>query len=173
MTPAEIIKYALENLEGSVYALLSGYPASCFARVKPDGLDLPPPFRELQTAPFELPWNLFSDIRIFSESGEVHAWRSGLDWASRTRQAGEGETLRVRHYPVLGTRITGRDGDWTLFSEDRGPAVWVPSEHETGINKRPALRVIPVIEKNETGVYGITDAMINGFAESKEADRDE
>jgi len=159
------------------YALLSGYPAACFARLLPGGLDLPPDFIHLRKGPFQLPWTLFFDVRIFGPFGECHAWREGNIWRERTQQENEvPHDHRLKHYyPILGTRVERIEGDWALRTEERGTAVWVPKEWAGDARQRPVLQIDQILKEDPDpegpGLWGVADAMILGF-ELKEAGRD-
>ncbi len=166
-----------KNMSGEVYALIAGYPASCFARLLEDGLDLPPGCLELEnkTKPFELSWPLFSDIRVFNEIEEWHFWRDDDGWHERPCVFGklDPEESIDYHDPILGRRLGKSYGNWVERTENRGPTVWVPAAFGGDKKKRPVLRVVQIMRENvhegpgekvvQTGLFGIADAAIRGF----------
>jgi hypothetical protein len=162
-------------LGGDVFALLSGYPASCFARITADALLLPPGFEDLQPEPFALPWTLFYDIRVFGETGEWHAWcqsgaRGRREWSARFRRFDDINDRIEREYPILGTRVVERRNGWALRREQRGPAVWVPESIAGDAESRPVLRVWQIlgVEPDSNGIMGVVDAAVAGFGVRKE-----
>ena len=184
--PSERLESTLPKLGENVYALIAGYPASCFARVTPAGLDLPPDLSSLKKGPFQLAWSLFQDIRAFGEKGEWHAWYED-GWHDRLLlfDGLKPEDMIDRLYPILGTRGSPGQGTWTLRTEDRGTSVWVPTEFACAgkPNKRPVLVVTQIVKIGPTRgadgetvgnglLCGIGDAAIRQFTEA-EAGQDE
>ena len=169
---AERLRSLQSKLGAPLYALLSGYPATFFARVGAGGFE-PPPETTLEAFSgrnFAIDWDLFYDIRVWGHRGEWHAWRAD-EWCDRIRMfddlKGE-DLLSPRRYPILGRHEGGEQDGWVLRVEGRGPQVWVPIEwfHGKGDRSRwrPVLEIWPIVEPEpqfDTGLYGVADSVIH------------
>lgn len=155
---------ALAARQPGAYALLQGYSSTGFLQLQPSALQLSPPLANLQNGAFELPWALFSDIRVFHQGQEFHAWRlgSGL-WYGRSRSASELAHTLPRQYPLWGRRTVEEKDGWVRRTEDRGTSVWIPAKFDQP-QSRPVLNILQILEQHpETNLFGVTDAMITGF----------
>lgn len=150
--------------------LVQGHPATGFARMAGGKLDfhLEPDVHEVG---IELPWRLYFDVRIFGERGEWHCWRvQGAHWRGRFAGRDENEwqvkpgKAFSRSYALWGEQFK-REGDWVRWSEKRGAVVWTPARYDKDDQQPFRLEVRQRVEfDQETGIAGVVDAMILGFA---------
>lgn len=140
---------------------LEGYPYTGFAVLHLDGtLELPPPFRN-ET----LNWNLFWDVRVFSEIGDWHAWRlSDGKWQARSKKPADFEYQRLRHFILAGNKPDKEPVDgWVGCSEASGVVVWLPARVvEQG--HPVCLKIVEHVEPDrDTGLAEVVDAVFTGF----------
>lgn len=56
-------------------------------------------------------WPIVDDIRVFSDLGEWHAWRTGTrTWGARFRSASDGAGVREEHW-MWGSKVSDRSGE--------------------------------------------------------------
>ena len=106
--------------------------------------------------------DLYWDIRLFGDLGEVHLWRknSSGEWGERFAPK-QGEGWRDRQ-SVMWSQADP-DGDWTRLSETRGVDFCVPGTFSK--SKEVALKTKVKVGRDEgTGLAGIVDVMIVGIA---------
>ena len=139
-------------------ALLQGYPFTGFVKILDGALQLAPAHRKL--VPSGIPWDLFWDIRVFGDRGERHIWKlDDRTWDSRYESFRDDENVLHREYPVWGTPTGILEEGWSLFREERGPEVWIPSELAS--QKRMVLEIDQILgETSKRGIESIVDAMI-------------
>ena len=147
---------------GGAMALLQGYPFTGFAKFSQGAMEFAPAQQKLG-----VDWKLFWDIRVFGELGEEHFWKwHDGDWRCRFRK--RGADFLKRQYPVWGTPTETIENGWTLFREERGTEVWIPSELVT--RKRMVLEIDQVlgVSSEESGVVSVVDSMIRSLKASEE-----
>ena len=134
-----------------VLALVQGYPYSGFGVVNGNAIHLPGD-RSLQDP------GLYWDLRLFSNRGEWHGWKTGTVWRERRFPNEKSSEL----YPISRDYILWGDkpeliGEWSRFIETRGAEVWVPGSHATPLR----LHVKLLVDYHpESHLAGIVDAVI-------------
>ena len=145
--------------------LLQGYPATGFGRVSKDTL-------ELRLTP-EVPVfdaTYYWDVRLFGETGEWHCWRlPGGEWRGRLAKPDEWRDTRKKQLVLWGPQ-QGRgtpEAGWICCEEPaRGAKVWAPSA--APLPFPVLLQVLERVEvEKDTGLSGVTDAMLRGFEGGK------
>jgi CRISPR-associated protein (TIGR03984 family) len=157
------LKEAAKLLGGEATVLLQGFPYSGFGTLSTEGeLSIPGQFGPPD---FDHSW----DLRIFRDSLEIYAWRTGPDgWAWRLADPDNWTKSITGHQILWGTAVSSQDAAWRLLSESRGARVWLPPS-VTHDGPELALRIIERVEPEpSTGLAGIVDAMIAEIIPAKE-----
>lgn len=143
--------------------LAQGYPFTGFVLLCDEDRLSPPP--GVDAATFD-DWSLFWDLRLFGDLGEWHLWREADgEWSGRLAEPEDPSWKDAipREDVLWGSRNPSQEQDgvqWTLYSENRGAAVWVPP---TGIEmmRFARLRLWQRVDyDSHTGLAGVTDAML-------------
>ena len=159
----EWLKEAATLLGGESMALLQGFPYSGFGALSAEGeLSIPGQFGPPD---FDHSW----DLRIFRDSREIHAWRTGPDgWGWRLADPGKWKHKITSHQILWGSSLSPQEDDWRLLSESRGAKVWLPPPVKQD-GPELALSIIEHVEPEpSTGLAGIVDAMIAGIRSAEE-----
>lgn len=154
----------------SAYLLLQGYPYTGFALFENGELRIP----AVPGTVTGTEWNLYSDVRLFDGEQEWHCWRAGGRW--RFRHARKTDWTGIERVYVLWGNDKGSEqtGLFRLDSEDRGAKVYLPASAVANISAPAGLRMLLRVEYEEnTGIAGITDAMIVGFERPQQYPREE
>ena len=146
---------------GEAYLLLQGSPYTGLACVHEDGLGLPPEHPAVANG-FDAEWDIFWDLRLFGAQGEYHAWRQDGGWHCRFAPKEQHNSVE-RDYPLWGRNDEGPNAtDWDCYHETRGARIFVPSKLTSGL-RFARMRILQVIDFDESGMAGVVDAMILGI----------
>ncbi|KKN48319.1 hypothetical protein LCGC14_0654110 [marine sediment metagenome] len=117
-----LIEKANEELDGNCLLLVYKYNQVYIGSIIKDNLNV------LGDDQFELKY--ITEIRMFSESGELHLWKYGDDfkWRLRIDEEEEGEVhIYEEKHVIWGTKVNNENPD-ELVEEHRGMRIQFPQE---------------------------------------------
>lgn len=148
----EWLKKRASELGGGALLFVEGYEWTGLAIWRNGEFDFPVDFA----------WRLseLEEIRLFSDAGEWHCWRTGAYWDVRWAQASKWiDRIERRH--VLWGRDCVADGDWWRLQEANGTSLAIPFQPKPGLAEDPVQLVVwHLLEPDpDTGQHFVADAM--------------
>ena len=119
----------------------------------------------------ELDWTFTSDLRLFGEKGEWHAWRDwdGKHYARLLKTDEMTDALTEHHFLWGRKKVDIDNGPWIKVVEDRGAEIWLPLACE-GLEDSDLplrLKLKQIVDYDlDYHLAGITDAALVGLVRS-------
>ena len=144
-------------LAGEPLLLLQGYEWIGFARWRDRTFEFPP------GVAFSWRFSEMWDLRLFSETGEWHCWKTGDGiWCARFANAGDWRDFELRDYVLWGRQAHRPNGSWTNIFEANGASIQVPFAVHDDLKDSPVRLSawLAVDYDPATGQAHIADAML-------------